>query len=188
MKENEKQLISLCQKGEWENFSPLYDYYVRKIYKFIYFKVKHQENTEDLVSTVFFKAVSALPKFDTESSYFSAWLYKIAKNVVADYYRFKREESGLDDVWRLKADEDTEKDIEDKEKKEEIKKALKKLKPKQREVVILRVWHELSYKEIAQIIKKEESNAKMIFCRAVKNLKYEIPFSLFIYLLISATK
>ncbi len=188
MKENEKQLIILCQKGEWENFSPLYDYYVEKIYKFIYFKVKHQENTEDLVSTVFLKAVAALSKFDPEKLYFSAWLYKIAKNVVADYYRFKREESGLDEIWGLKADDDTKKDLEDNERKEEIKKALKKLKPEQREVVILRVWHELTYKEIAQIIKKQETNAKMIFCRAVKNLKYEVPFSLFIYLLISANQ
>lgn len=188
MIENEKQLIILCQKGRWENFSPLYDFYVKKIYKYIYFKVKHQENTEDLVSTVFFKAVSNLKKFSTEKNYFSAWLYKIAKNVVADYYRFKKEESGLDDIWGLQADNDTEEEIENKEKKEIIKKALKSLKTEQREVVILRVWHELSYKEISQIIKKKESNTKMIFCRAVKNLKHEIPFSLFIYLLISANQ
>ncbi len=186
MKENEKQLIILCQEGKWENFSPLYDFYVEKIYKYIFFKVKHQQNTEDLVSTVFLKAVSNLKKFNPENNYFSAWLYKIAKNVIADHYRFKREESGLDDIWGLKADNNTEKDIENLEKKEVIKKALKKLKADQREVVILRVWHELSYREISQIIKKKEANAKMIFCRAVKNLKHEIPLSLFIYLIISA--
>ncbi len=186
MLENEKQLINLCKEEKWENFSPIYDYYINKIYKYIYIKVNHQANTEDLVSTVFLKAVKGIRKFDTEKNYFSAWLYKIAKNTVADYYRFKREESGLDEIWGLKADENTEDSYVGLEQKEILKEALEKLKPEQREVVILRVWHELSYKEISQIIKKNENNAKMIFSRAVKNLKHEIPVSTLIYLLISA--
>lgn len=186
MLENEKQLIILCKEGKWENFSPIYDYYINKIYKYVYIKVNHQTNTEDLVSTVFLKAVKGLKNFNEEKNFFSAWLYKIAKNTIADYYRFKREESGLDEVWGLKADENTEELYINIEQKEILKKALKKLKTEQREIVILRVWHELSYKEISQIMKKSEDNAKMIFSRAVKNLKYEIPISIFIYLLISA--
>ncbi len=186
MLDNEKQLITLCKEGKWENFSPIYDYYINKIYKYIYIKISHQANTEDIVSTVFLKAVKGLKKFDEENNYFSAWLYKIAKNTIADYYRFKREESGLDEIWELKADENIEESYINLEQKEILKEALKKLKAEQKEVVILRVWHELSYKEISQIIKKNENNAKMIFSRAMKNLKHEIPISLLIYLLISA--
>ncbi len=185
-KNQEKELIILCQQGKSDNFSPLYDAYIKPIYKFVYYKVNHQATAEDLVSTVFLKAIKGLKKFNPEQGYFSAWLYKIARNVVADHYRFHREETSLDEIWELKADEDPKQDFERLEKNEKLRQALLKLKPEQREIVILRVWQELSYKEIAEIIKKSENNAKMMFSRAVKSLGQEIPLSLLISLLITA--
>lgn len=185
-KKQEIDLIVLCQKGEWDNFSPLYDFYIKPIYKFIYCKTNHQATAEDLTSTVFLKAIKGLKKFNIEKGFFSAWLYKIARNVIADHYRFRREESNLDEIWDLSGDEDQKKEYENKEKKNQLKEALLKLKPEQREIVILRIWQELSYQEIAQIVKKNENNIKMIFSRAVKKLSQEIPLSLLIILLITA--
>lgn len=186
MDKNEINLIKLCQAGEMENFTYLYNNYVEKIYKYIFYKVKDKNNTEDLVSTTFFKALKGIKKFNYRDNYFSAWLYKIAKNTIADHFRFKKETSNLDDLFNLKADINIEEDYKEKEKKEIIRKALNKINKKQKEVIELRVWHELSYKEIGQILNKKEKNVKVIFSRALKNLKNEVPLALFITLLLTA--
>ncbi len=187
MDTNEINTIKLCQENEMENFTYLYNKYVEKIYKYIFFKVKNKNNTEDLVSLTFLKAIKGIKNFNCEKNYFSAWLYKIARNTVADYYRFKKETSSLDDLFDLKADMCVAEDYKTKEKKEIIKKALNKLNKKQKEVIELRVWHELSYKEIAQIVNKNEDNVKVIFSRALKNLKNEVPLTVLLILLITAT-
>lgn len=170
MQEQEKQLILLCQSGQLDNFTVLYEKYVKKIYDFIYYKTNHQANAEDLTSTVFLKALRGIKKFDVEQGYFSAWLYKIAKNAVADYYRWRHETSSLEEVWDLRGDEDIQASVERLDKLEQIKKAINNLDPQQKEIIVLRVWQELSYQEISEITGKSVDNCKVIFSRSLKLL------------------
>lgn len=68
---------------------------------------------------------------------------------------------------------------------DKVKECLTHLKKEQREVVILRVWDELAYSEIAEILEKSEDNCKMIFSRSLEKLKQELPLSIYLLLLLN---
>lgn len=181
---SEADLIQKIQKGDTESFSKLYDQYIQKIYNFIYYKTYHQETAEDLTSITFTKALEKIAHFESKKAHFSTWLYSIARYTVIDFYRQEKPNLALEDIWDLSGNESVDIDTQNKITLQEIGKYLGKLDSEKREIVFLRVWEGLSYKEIAQIIGKEENNCKMIFSRTMKKLKKEMPLALFILLLI----
>ena len=84
--DRERKIISECKAGQSEAFSQMYDLYVKKIYKFIFYKTFHTQTAEDLTSEVFYKALKNIDKFDFKYK-FSTWIYKIAQNAITDYFR-----------------------------------------------------------------------------------------------------
>lgn len=181
MENDEKEIVANCQKGKIDDFSILYYKYVKNIYKFIYYKVQHRETAEDLTSQTFMKALEKIASFSNEKSSFSTWVYTIARNNVVDYYRTKKNDFDINDVWDMKDNTDIERDADVKGKLEKIEKYLKTLKAEQREIIMLRVWGDMSYKEIAEITGKSEGSAKMIFFRAIRELKDKMPLELLLY-------
>ena len=161
-------------------FTILYDQYVDKIYRFIYYKTHHKETAEDLTSVAFVKALNSFSSFDQNKGGFSAWIYKIARNTVIDFYRSKKTLINIDDVWDLSDNQDIEREVDASLKLAEVKKYLKNLSSEQRDVIILRVWEGLSYKEIAAVLGKSENSCKMMFFRTIKKLKEEMPLVLFL--------
>lgn len=182
-KAREKELIYQCRAGDGDSFGLLYDAYIEKIFNFIYHRVGSKEVAEDLTSQTFFKALKKINSFSGE--YFSAWLFRIARNTVIDHYRTARPTENIDDFFNLSIKKDLEKEVDDQKKLEEVKEFLKTLKKEQEEVVLMRVWDGLSYKEIAEVIGKSEANCKMIFSRAVRSLRQEIPWALVIFLIMN---
>lgn len=168
---DEQKHIERCQKGEREAFGKLYDFYVQKIYSFVYYKVFSKETAEDILSDVFFKAFERINSYDQAKGPFSAWLYTIARNAVIDHYRTVKRSDDIEDYFDLGEDDRTVEALDAKETLSKVSEYLKTLSPKQREVVTLRVWQELPYKEIALIIGGTEASAKMAFSRAVKDIK-----------------
>lgn len=175
--------IANCQRGRKDDFAVIYDVFVKKIYKFIYYKTGHTEITEDLTAEAFKKALGAIDKFDIKTN-FSAWLYTIARNLVTDYYRRKKDDLNIEDVWGISSGEDLSVDSDNRKKIEEVKKYLSKLSPEHREIVVLRIWEGLSYKEIAEALGKSEESCKMMFSRVIGKLRNEMPAHLFIIFLI----
>jgi RNA polymerase sigma-70 factor (ECF subfamily) len=167
-------------------FTILYDQYVDKIYRFIYYKTHHKETAEDLTSAAFVKALNSFSSFDQNKGGFSAWIYKIARNTVIDFYRSKKTLINIDDVWDLSDNQDIEREVDASLKLAEVKKYLKNLSSEQRDVVILRVWEGLSYKEIAAVLGKSENGCKMMFFRTIKKLKEEMPLVLFLCFLLKS--
>ncbi len=184
METEEKEIVAQVQNGDSEKFGVLYDRYIKKIYDFVYFKTNHKETAEDLVSIIFSKALKNIDKFDNKGT-FSSWIYRIARNTVIDYYRTKKSNANIEDVWDLADDSNIEIDLDSKQKLTEVKKYLSKLKSEQRDIIIMRVWQEMSYKEIAEIVGKSEANCKMIFSRVMKELREEMPLGLFILFLLN---
>ena len=164
----DKQVIQFCKDGNLESFSLLYDKYFDKIYRFIYYKTSSKEVAEDLTSDTFLKALEAIKRFKGDN--FQAWLYKIARNNVIDSYRKKKSTVNVDDLWFLGEKNNIEKDYE----KKEVYELISQLDGKQSEIVLLRVWENLSYKEIAQIISKTEAACKVSFMRALNKLKQQV--------------
>jgi len=182
MNEVENDIIKACQSGDLSQFSQLYDTYARKIYDFIYYRVQHRPSAEDLTSQTFFKALENIGKYRDNSGNFSAWLYKIARNTVIDYYRTKKNEADVTDYFGLNDGSDLARDFDTKEKLKSVEKYLQGLNPEVREILIMRVWQGLSYQEIGAILNKSEASCKMQFSRAITKLRKDLPLASLIFL------
>jgi len=177
------QLVKKCQKGNSEEFGNLYEMYLGKIYRFVYYKTMCKQVAEDLVSKTFLKAFENIGQFDADKGSFSAWIYRIARNNVIDYYRTRKQDVDISDIWDLKAGENIEVDVENQEKIDELKESIRELKPEQREILMLRIWDDLSYGEIADITGKTKENCRVIFSRTIRGLRKNIVLCLFALLL-----
>lgn len=182
----DKQIVLACQSWDLSRFWELYDKYINKIYKFIYLKTSSQEIAEDITSEVFMKAMNSLSKFDTEKQNYSfqSWIYTIAQNKVIDFYRTNKQTSDIQDYYDLWEYKDFAWDIDNKDKLNEVMKFLDTLKPEQKEIMILRIWEDLSYKEISEITWKSQDNCKKIVSRNLKNIAANFVIFLFILFLI----
>ncbi|MBX4210481.1 RNA polymerase sigma factor [Candidatus Parcubacteria bacterium] len=184
MEHDEIAIIEEIKKGNRENFGKLYDIYVKPLYTYIYYKTHHKEIAEDLTSTTFFKALNNIHSFESGKS-FRAWLYRIAHNNVIDYYRGKKIHQNIDDAWDISDGTDFVGDLDSDRKLGEVKKYLKKLSKEQRDIIVMRVWQDLSYKEIAEIIGKSEGNCKVIFSRSMDKLRTIMPATLYAAFILS---
>ena len=164
-------------------FEAQYDAYVRKIYKYVYYRTQHRETAEDLTSQVFLKAFDKLAGFDESRGTFSAWIYGIARNALTDHYRASRDTVDIDDVWDLHSDEDIVRDVEARERVEKLRPYLQALPKDQRELIILRLWDGLSYAEIAEVTGRSEAACKMAFSRTVARLRKDVPAAILLLML-----
>ena len=178
IKQEEPRIIKRAQAGNSDAFGELYDFYIKKIYDFIYYKTLNKDNAEDLTSITFTKAWKNIFQFSNGS--FSAWLYMIARNTVTDYYRGQKETTNIEDCWDLNDGEDFLSRIDNNLKIESIKKALSELKSDERELVIMRLWLDLTFKEIAERCAKNEGAVKMSYSRVILKLRDKIPLAILI--------
>lgn len=180
---DENQIIRSCQAGRLEDFTVLYDRYVRKIYDFIYYKTHHKETAEDLVSETFFRALDRIGTFDPGRGTFQAWLYQIARNQVIDHYRRQRPTADIEDAWDLGSGEDVARDTGMRLELEAVREAMRSLKPAEREIITLRLWQEMGYDEIAAALGKSEEAAKMAYSRAIRSLRGRVSLAALIVLI-----
>jgi RNA polymerase sigma-70 factor (ECF subfamily) len=174
MLDGEKQLIERAIRGEASAFGLLYDRYQTQIYRFIYLKVSHREEAEDLTHQVFLKSWQNIGGYKFQGFPFSSWLYRIARNQIIDYYRGKKNNLNIEEISELKIDDSSVEIIEILDNNSDVKKikeAIKQLNPNHQDIIILRFIEELSLKETASALKKSEIAVKLLQYRDVKNLK-----------------
>ncbi len=164
-----EELISAAQDGDKDAFGEIYDRFIEKIYRFIYFKVGTREIVEDLTQTVFLKALEKLKYFKGDGS-FQSWLFAISRNTVIDYYRTKRQFTNLDKIAETHADTKNI-DFEIKESLDEVFEKLNHLEDVEQEVIILHSIEQYSFAEIAEITGKSEESLRVIKHRGLKKLK-----------------
>jgi RNA polymerase sigma-70 factor, ECF subfamily len=181
---DEAEIVSRCKKGNMKAFSHIYSSNVKKIYDYIYYKTFHRETAEDITSHTFMKALENIAGFDPGQGSISSWLYAIARNAVTDHYRKARKTVNIDDIWDLAGDDDPEIDAINQEAFDRIQDYLKSLTPDKRSIIIMRVWQDMSYKEISRIMGKTEAQCKMTFYRAIEKLKQQIPASILLIFLL----
>ncbi len=171
---NIEDLVSMAQRGDSHAFSLLYQEYVRPIYQYIYMRVdKNTEQAEDLTQEVFLKALDNLQKYRYRGKPFTSWLYRIAHNLVIDYYRHanKNHASPITETMVMVSEENPVSAVERSAELNELKKAIEKLPPQQKEVISLRFINGLSIAETAEIIGKTGGNVKKLQHVALTKLK-----------------
>ena len=173
---NERQLVLQAQAGNSEAFGQLYDAYMERIYRFVYFRVEDQQTAEDITSQVFLKAWSNLDRFSFNRTPYLAWLYTIAHNAVIDHYRTRKVTAALDDVQLSQQDhaEVVENDIDLSAEMKTIKEAMRTLTDDQQKVLTLKFIEGMSNTEIARHLGKREGAIRALQMRGLQALAKQL--------------
>lgn len=168
---DEAHLIRQAKSGDTEAFAQLYDAYVERVYRYIYFRVSDETTAEDLTSQVFLKAWETLDRYQPGSSPYIAWLYTTARNLVIDHYRARKASVPLEEVAPLASNErtpDEEADI--RFDLQAMRKMLQSLTDEQQQVLILKFIAGLPNKNIAKMMNKREGAIRALQMRALQTL------------------
>jgi RNA polymerase sigma factor (sigma-70 family) len=154
-----------------ESFASMYNQFVGKIYRYIYFRVADEKTAEDLTSQVFMKAWEGLDHFQPTGAQFITWLYTIAHNTIIDYYRTHKQTITLETSIRLPSEgltpeEESESDLE----KEVLHHAIQCLTAEQQNVVILKYINGMTTEEIASHLGKKTGTIRALQMRALQSL------------------
>jgi RNA polymerase sigma-70 factor, ECF subfamily len=177
------ELALSCQRGHPDAFDTLYMRHLKGIYAFVYYRVTDRMTAEDLTSQTFLKALERIGSFDHRKGAFSTWLYRIARNTVTDHFRTRHPHEDIDAVWDLPGADDPTLDAQTQIAREQVRVHLQQLPHDKRDLIILRLWDGLSYKEIAEVTGKSEASLKMMFSRTIADLRASMPPSSFALLL-----
>ena len=154
------ELVKAYAQGDNDAFDQLLRKYSDKVFAYIIRTVKNEDVANDIFQDTFVKAILTIRQGRyTENGKFPAWITRIAHNLIIDYYRQEKSEnmqsSDLDDVDVLNRKELCEETIEDviisAQIKEDVKYLISKLPDLQREVLNMRYYQNLSFKEIAEL-------------------------------------
>src|SRR6266571_20866 len=100
-----ERFVQLSRDGDAQAFGELFDHYNEPIYRYIASRVRRPSDAEDLMQTVFVKALEALPRYESRGVPFGGWLFKLARNAVIDFVRTRHEHVELDVVGQRSAAE-----------------------------------------------------------------------------------
>ncbi len=164
-------------RDDSEAFGELYRRYVRKIYSYIYYRTNNHHDAEDLTARVFYRAYGHIDSYTDRGIPFSAWLYRIAHNLVANWHRDRgrRQIISLDDYFGSGLHEEGPDDqFETDEEKEALLKALRTLPEERQQLIILKYVERLSNAEIGQIMDRTEGAVKSLYHRTLLALRKEL--------------
>lgn len=167
-------LVKRAQDGDVNAFGELYDFHHKRIFRYIWGRVRDEQVTEDLTGEVFTRMVVSLPGYRVTDVPFLAWLCRIAHNLVVDHYRKGdcRVLVPLDHAEGLSMERsDPATIIEDRLTVERVKGALARLDSSQQEVVVLRFLTGLSLKEAALTLGKTVAAVKSLQHRGLAALR-----------------
>ena len=164
-------LVWDIQSWDVDAFWDIYDILLDSIYKFIYYKVSHKETAEDLTEEVFIKVWDSIQKFQLKDKIpFTAWVYRIASNLVIDYYRKNNNKIQTELNFDV-IDEKSLKSVTEWAETIFNQKLLKIwLSQDEKDVIIFKYVNDLWYPEISVIIWKNEPAVRQIHSRAIKKL------------------
>lgn len=155
----DEELVGLYIDGNNSAFDVVLKRYQCKVFNYLFSIVKNQEKAEDLFQDVFVKIVVRIKKGQyAEHGKFSSWLMRIVRNHMIDYFRTDNSglmvsndavDTDLFDMRSLAVDDNREHELIDRQTIREVKELIAMLPENQREVVMMRYFDELSFKEIA---------------------------------------
>jgi RNA polymerase sigma-70 factor (ECF subfamily) len=160
-------------KEEREAFEALYSKYLRKVYTYVFYRVGKAEDAEDITESVFLHALIHLDRYEDRGIPFSAWLLRIAHNLVANWHRNskRRHLVGLESTQTLHDDSPTpEEAVENEEEKRELIEVLRTLPSERQQALILRFAEGMSHKEIGQVMGKSAGAVKVMVHRTLISL------------------
>jgi RNA polymerase sigma-70 factor, ECF subfamily len=155
-------------------FDVLYARYVTRIYRYLRLRLGAEQDALDLTQQVFLKALDALPRYRAARTPFGAWLFRIARNALADHHRRLKTSVPWDllpESLHPRSTDDPEAASLHRESLDLLRASLAALDPYRRELFALRFAAELRTREIAAIFGKPEATVKSDLRRTLQRLK-----------------
>lgn len=174
---SEDEVVDLASQGDADAFSHLYQVNVNRIFNYIYYRTGNANEAEDLTARVFHRALGHIQNYSNRGLPFSAWLYRIAHNLVANWHRdnSRRNEVPLDDQARLTTHSELpEPAVESNEELEVLLKVIRRLPPERQQLLILKFVEDLPNAEIAVIMSRTEGAIKSLYHRTLLALRDEM--------------
>jgi RNA polymerase sigma-70 factor (ECF subfamily) len=161
-------------------FGTLYERYVKKIYSYLYYRTGNAHDAEDLTARVFQRAMANLDGYTSRGLPFSAWLYRIAHNLVANWHRdqgrrqlLPLHEAARQD-WQALRTEAPEAVAETRETQAHLLDAIHRLPAERQQLIALKFVERLSNAEIGQIMHRSEGAVKSLYHRTLLALRDEL--------------
>jgi len=171
-KGEESSLIQRAIRRDVDAFGRLYDMYVDRVYRHIYYRLGNVADTEDLTQQVFLKAWQAIGRYKKTASPFLAWLITISHNMVVDFYRTKKNKTYLENgATPDDSVSSPEQVTEARFVQHRLRRAILQLRGDQQQVVLLRFIEGFQFKEIASLLGKSDGAIRVILHRALVKLR-----------------
>jgi len=175
---SEEQWIAQA-KIDAQAFGMLYRHYVERIYAYHYRHTSNHQDAEDLTSKTFHRALCSIRAYrEQPGASFQAWLYRIAHNLVANWYRdnSRHPVTSIENALVLHSDAPSlEHDVEAHESRIALLDAISKLPEERKTLIILKFVNHLSNAEIAAVLGKTEGAIKALYHRTLLGLKKALP-------------
>ncbi len=169
--DNEAELIKKAKAGDKDAFGVLYKHYFPRLYRYCKANIYKDELAADICQETFLKAWKALPAFTLKiGGTFQAFIYRIARNIIIDLSR-KKKEFSLTFYQDIETDDDLVGKFERTENIDKVKRVLSKLSEKDRQILILRYFEDMSHKETAKVIGIREGALRVRTTRLLKKIK-----------------
>ncbi len=170
----DKEHLTRAAQGDREAFGRLYEQHVGRIYSYIYYRTGSHHDAEDLTARVFTRALRHIGTYQDKGIPFSAWLYRIAHNLVANWHRdnSRRQIVPLSDGFSLPQErEHPEAQVLSLEEQDVLLSVLRTLPPERQQLLILKFVDHLSNAEIARIMGRTEGAIKSLYHRTLLSLR-----------------
>lgn len=169
--DDEIDLARRASAGDRRAFAELYDRHLDAVYRYAFYRLRDDAEAEDVTSDVFHRALVAMPRYEPRRP-FLAFLYTIARNVIADRLRHARPAASFEDAIAQAGDAPSPEQIASSlDDARRLRSAIAKLTELQQEVIIFRFLEDRSTKEVAQLTGKPESTIRGIQMRALEALR-----------------
>ncbi len=175
--ENEEVLLVEKAKEDPAAFGVLYERYVKKIYNYIYYRTGNHHDAEDLTARTFYRALTNMEGYVNRGVPFSAWLYRIAHNLVANWHRdrSRRQMIPLDELM-LASQRKTDplQRVETNEERETLLQAIRHLPADRQQLLILKFVEKMPNAQIGQVMGRSEGAIKSLYHRTLIALRKEL--------------
>lgn len=170
-----ERIVARAVAGDQTALAGIYDAFAGRIYRFALLHAREPADAEDLLQRTFVKVIEGLPRYQDRGLPFAAWIFRIARNVVIDHGRSRRDQSTLDAVQEHPdSGRGPEELAEASADQEVVRAALLLLTPDQRDVVVYRFFAGLSHREIGALMGKREGSIRGLQFRALEALRISL--------------
>jgi RNA polymerase sigma-70 factor (ECF subfamily) len=173
----EEETLAAASRGDKDAFGVLYERYVDRIFNYIYYRTGNVHDAEDLTARVFYRALNHIQNYTDRGLPFSAWLYRIAHNLVANWHRdrSRHQEIPLAETPTLRykgaAPETAVVQTQD---QEALLRIIRHLPRERQHLLILKFVEHLSNAEIGQIMGRSEGAIKSLYHRTLLALRDDL--------------